>query len=97
MGFALFNQNCVVALHIGKNQKLLYRRLIPHITFLTWMRIPPLLGSLTEQSDIQQVSLICVGKSDLVRGQCWGNQILLDGISVNAIIELRYFTVQIPA
>lgn len=72
MGFALFNQNCVVALHIGKNQKLLYRRLIPHITFLTWMRIPPLLGSLTEQSDIQQVSLICVGKSDLVRGQCWG-------------------------
>ena len=61
------------------------------------MGIPPLLGRHAEQSHVQDIRLIGIDQGNLPSGQFRRNQIFLDGIRMNAIIDLGKVALDIPA
>ena len=52
------------------------------------MGIPPLLGRHAEQGHVQDISLVGIDQGNLPSGQFRRDQIFLDGIRMNAIVDL---------
>jgi len=61
------------------------------------MGIPPLLGRHAEQGHVQDISLVGIDQGNLPSGQFRRDQILFDGIRMNAIIDLGKVALDIPA
>jgi hypothetical protein len=61
--------------------------MIPHIAFELWISIPPLFGRCAKERCIQNARLIGVCDNHLFRGDCHGNEMSLDGLSVNMIFH----------
>ncbi|MDD4248092.1 MAG: hypothetical protein PHT13_03105 [Methanosarcina sp.] len=58
--------------------------------------VKPLLSCFPEKSDIKYIGFVGIGDSCLSRCDLRRNEMLLDGICVNAVIKLRKGAVEVP-
>ena len=71
--------------------------IVAYIAFFPRIGFPPLLGGHAEQSDIHDIGLAGIDVVDLCRGQLGGNQVFLNGVCVDAIVNLCQIPLDVPA
>jgi hypothetical protein len=86
----------VHALDVGQHQQLLDAGVIPHIAVQLGIGLAPLAGGLAEQGDIEQVCFAGIGDGGLSGCDGGGNQMRLDGVGVDAVIQLGQRAVEVP-
>lgn len=69
--------------------------IVAHIALLGGIGFAPLPGGLAEQGDIEQIGLVGVSETGLLLGNRGRNQVLLDGVCVDAVVELGKRAVQL--
>jgi len=69
--------------------------MVSHVAFEFGVGITPLLSCFPEKSDIKYVGFVGISDNCLSRRDLWRNEVLLDGIRMNAIIELRKGAVEV--
>lgn len=84
------------ALYVCQYEKLFNRGMVSDVAFLVWIRTPPLGGGVPEQGDIQQIRFTGVGFRRLGWSHLRWEQMLMDGIGLDAVVELRQGSIQIP-
>lgn len=58
----------VQAFKIGQHQQLLNGSVVAHVAFQRQIRVPPLFGSPTEKSDVEEIGLACIDSGRLHGG-----------------------------
>jgi hypothetical protein len=96
LGQAHMDELGVHAFQVGQHEKLFNRGVVAHVAVERGVLIPPLFGSPAEEGDIQEVCLTCVRDCSLGGGDFRRNEVLFDGIGVDAVVELREGAVKIP-
>ena len=59
--------------------------------------ITPLLGSLAEQGDVEDVGLIGVSEICLIPGNGGRDDVCLNGVGMNAVVKFGQRAVEVPA
>ena len=90
-------ENGVQAFHIGQADELVNGGIITNVSLEIGIGVPPFSRRHAEQGDIKKVGLIGIDKGNLFLRHFGRNEILLDGIGVNAIVHFREFPFGSPA
>ena len=88
---------CVQSFEVRKAYQLRYVGFVADIAGAAGVLLTPLLGGFAEQRHVQQVGLAGVYQTGLLRGQRGRNQVRLDGIGVDAVVDLGEITADVPA
>ena len=70
--------------------------MVAHVAFEFGVGITPLLRCLAEKRDIKYIGFVGVGNLCLSRRDFRRNEVLLDGVGMNAVIELGEGAVEVP-
>lgn len=82
----MLNQICIHVFKVCQNQQLLNSCIIPNISLLFRVLMPPLFCSNTKERNIQNICLICIYITLLVAGQLRRKQILFDCIGMYPVV-----------
>ena len=86
----------VQAFDVGEHEQLLDGGVVAHVAVELGVGVAPLFGGLAEEGDVEQVGLAGVGDGGL-RGRDLGrDEVRLDGVGVDAVVELGEGAVEIP-
>ena len=91
------DEHRIQVLQIGQAHKLRNVGIVADVAFKIRVGIAPLFGRHTKQRHIQDIGFIGIDQGNLPGRQFRWDQILLDGIRVNAIIDLGKVALDIPA
>jgi len=92
----LFYEQGIVGFNIGQNKQLLQRGIVANVSFAAGVLGSPLGGCHSKQSHVEHVGFVGINVGLLLLGEVGRQQVLLDGISVYAVVELGYFAVEVP-
>ena len=82
------NELGVHAFDIGQHQQLLDAGVFAQVAFEFGIGVAPLSGRLAEEGDIQQIGLAGIDDGRLCRRDGGGDEAGLDGVGVDAVVEL---------
>jgi len=82
---------------IRENQQLFDAGVFEHVAFQIRIGVPPLPGGKTEEGDIQEVGLRGIGCGSLGKGDFWWDEVCLDGVRVDAVVQLGKCAIEIPS
>src|SRR5690606_29041443 len=78
----------VEGFQVGEADKLGDIGVVANIAFAIRVFIAPLFGGLTEEGHVEQVRFVGVDEADLLRGQLGGDEVFLNGVGMNAVVDL---------
>ncbi len=84
------------ALNVGQHEQLLHRRVFAHVAFEFGVGVAPLFRRLAKERHVENIRLAGVGDGGLARRDFRRDEVCLDGIGVDAVIELGESAVEIP-
>jgi hypothetical protein len=90
------DQFSVHTFDVGQYQQLLDAGVIAHVALQLGVGVAPLFGGEAEQGDIEQIGFAGIGDGRLRRRDCGGDQMRLDGVGVDAVVELGQGAVEVP-
>ena len=90
------DEDGVQAFEIGEDDQLLQRGVVANVALSIGMSITPLFGGLAEQGDIQQIGLAGIDGACLSLGDGGWDERLLDGIGVDAVVDLGEGALEVP-
>ena len=86
----------VQRLQVGQAHELRDVGLIADVALAARLAITPLPGRLAEQGYVQQVGFARVDQGGLLWGDLGWNEVLLDGVGVNAVVDLGEVAADVP-
>jgi len=92
----LSDEDGVEAFEIGKHDQLLQWRVIADVALGVRVSVAPLLRGLSEEGDVEQVGLVRVDEGGLLLAHGDRNERLLDGIGVDAVVDLGEGALEAP-
>ena len=90
------DENSIQVLQIGQAHELRNVGIVADVAFELRMGIAPLFGRHTKQRHIQYIGFVGIEQRNLPRRQPRRNKIFLDGICVNAVIDLGKVALDVP-
>lgn len=81
---------------VGQAHKLRNVGVVTDVTLKIWIGIAPLFCRHPEQCHIQHIGFVGIDQGNLTGGQLRRDQILLDGVRMNAIIDLGKVALDVP-
>ena len=97
MGKALTDQDRVEAFQVGEDDELLQGGVVADVALGIGVRVSPLLGGLAEKGDVKEVGLAGINERRLGLGDAGRDERFLDGVGVDAVIDLGEGSLEIPA
>ena len=97
LGQPLADEDGIEAFEIGEDNKLLERCVIADISISVGMRIAPLLRGPAEKGDVEQVGFVGIDELRLSFGDRGWEERLLDGVRVDAVVDLGQGSLEVPA
>ena len=91
------DEHGVQVLHVREANQLVHRGIVAHVAFQVGVRVAPFEGSDAEHGYVQHVGFAGIDARGLLRGDFRWDEVLLDGISVDAVVYLREFPFGAPA
>ena len=88
---------CIQVFQIGQADQLRDIGVVADVSFEIRMAVPPLLCSHTEEGHVQDIGFTGIHYGNLLWGKLWRNQILLDGIRMDAVVDLGQISLDVPA
>ncbi len=86
----------VEAFQIGEDDELLQRRVVAEVALGAGMGVAPLFGGLAEKGDVEQVAFVGIDKGGLGLGDGGWDEGVLDGVGVDAVIDLGEGALEVP-
>lgn len=87
---------CVHVLEVGENKELFEAGVIAHVAVLAGVGSAPLAGGPAEEGDIEKIGFAGVSERGLLRGDFLRNKMSLDGVGVEAVVDLGQSAVEVP-
>ena len=97
LGQSLTDQHGVEAFEIGQDDELLQRGVVTEIALGVGVGVAPLPGGLAKEGHVQQVSLVGIDETGLGLGDGRRNECFLDGIGMDAVVDLGQGALEVPA
>ncbi len=91
------NKDGVEAVEVGEDDELLQRGVVAKVALGVGMGVAPLLRGLAEEGDVEQVGFAGVNEAGLGLGDGGGNERLLDGVGMDAVVDLGEGALEVPA
>lgn len=94
--YFLAQENGVEAFQIAEDHQLLQRGSVPDVSFGLGIFRAPFFCCFSEKGDIEEVRLAGINDCGLRRRDLHGEQGFLDGVGVNAIVDLGQCALKVP-
>ncbi len=88
---------CVHVLQVGGDEELSEGRVVAHVAVLAGVGVAPFACGLTEEGDVEEVGFVGVGDGRLFRGDLGRDEVCLDGVGVEAVVDLGQSAIEIPS
>jgi len=96
LGQTFADEDGVEALEIRQDDELLQRGVVADVAIGVGMSVAPLLRGLAEEGDVEKVGLAGVNGGSLRLRNGGGNERLLDGVCVDAVVDLGESALEVP-
>ena len=93
----LVDEHRIQVFQIGEADQLRDIGVVSDISFQIRMAVPPLFCSHTEQGHVQNIGFTGIHHGDLLCGKLRRNQIFLDGVRMDAVVDLGQVSLNVPA
>ena len=93
---SLADEHGVEAFEVGEDDELLQRGVVADVSLGTGVGIAPLFGGLAEEGDVEQIRLAGIDGSGLRLGDERRNEGILDGVGVDAVVDLGKGALEVP-
>jgi len=86
----------VHALDVGQHEQLLDGGVVAHVAFATEIGFAPLFSGLAEEGHVEHIGLAGIDHGGLGGGDGGGDDVGLNGVGVDAAVELGEGAVEVP-
>ncbi len=93
---ALADEHGVEAFEIGEDNELLQRGVVADVAVGSGLGVAPLFCGLAEEGDVEKVRFAGIDGGSLRFGDGWRNEGVLDGVGVDAIVDLGEGALEVP-
>ena len=90
------NELGVEAFHVGQHEQLFDGGVVAQVAIEFGFGIAPLPGGLPEHGDVEQIGLVGIGHGRLCGCDFRRDQVGLDGIGVDAVVDLGESAIEVP-